>query len=36
MLTTREHMIALEPRGKGLMDHAPALPYKVRDEADYF
>ena len=36
MLTTREHMIALEPRGKGLMGTLLRYPYEVRDEADYF
>ena len=36
MLTTREHIIALEPRGKGLMGALLRYPYEVRDEADYF
>ena len=36
VLTTREHMIALEPRGKGLMGTLLRYPYEVRDEADYF
>jgi DNA end-binding protein Ku len=29
-------MIALEPRGKGLMGTLLRYPYEVRDEADYF
>src|SRR5262245_61431001 len=36
VLTTREHMIALEPRGKGLMGTLLRYPYEVRDEAEYF
>jgi DNA end-binding protein Ku len=36
VLTTREHMIAVEPRGKGLMGTLLRYPYEVRDEADYF
>src|SRR5215207_8861307 len=36
VLTTREHVIALEPRGKGLMGTLLRYPYEVRDEADYF
>src|SRR5215204_5564074 len=36
VLTTREHMIALETRGKGLMGTLLRYPYEVRDEADYF
>ena len=36
VLTTREHMIALEPRGKGLMGTLLRYPYEVRDEAHYF
>jgi DNA end-binding protein Ku len=36
VLTTREHTIALEPRGKGLMGTLLRYPYEVRDEADYF
>src|ERR671911_842468 len=36
VLTTREHIIALEPRGKGLMGTLLRFPYEVRDEADYF
>ena len=34
--TTREHVIALEPRGKGLMGTLLRYPYEVRDEKDYF
>lgn len=36
VLTTREHMIALEPRGKGLMGTLLRYPYEVRDAADFF
>jgi DNA end-binding protein Ku len=36
VLTTREHMIALEPRGKGLMGTLLRYPYEVRDEAHYY
>jgi DNA end-binding protein Ku len=36
VLTSREHIIALEPRGKGLMGTLLRYPYEVRDEADYF
>jgi DNA end-binding protein Ku len=36
VLTTREHMIALEPRGKGLMGTLLRYPYEVRDEAQFF
>jgi DNA end-binding protein Ku len=36
VLTNREHMIALEPRGKGLMGTLLRYPYEVRDEKDYF
>jgi DNA end-binding protein Ku len=36
VLTTREHVIALEPRGKGLMGTLLRYPYEVRDEKDYF
>src|SRR5918993_1204359 len=31
-----EHMIALEPRGKGLMGTLLRYPYEVRKEQDYF
>src|SRR3954452_3267053 len=36
VLTTREHVIALEPRGKGLMGTLLRYPYEVRDEKEYF
>jgi DNA end-binding protein Ku len=36
VLTSREHIIALEPRGKGIMGTLLRYPYEVRDEADYF
>jgi DNA end-binding protein Ku len=36
VLTTREHMIALEPRGKGLVGILLRYPYEVRDPKDYF
>jgi DNA end-binding protein Ku len=36
VLSTREHVIALEPRGKGLMGTLLRYPYEVRDEEDYF
>jgi DNA end-binding protein Ku len=36
VLTSREHVIALEPRGKGLMGTLLRYPYEVRDEAEYF
>jgi len=36
VLTNREHMIALEPRGKGLMGTLLRYPYEVRDQASYF
>ena len=36
VLTTREHMIALEPRGKGLMGTLLRYPYEVRNEGEYF
>jgi len=36
VLTTREHMIALDPRGKGLMGTLLRYPYEVRDEAEFF
>ena len=34
--TSREHIIALEPRGKGLMGVTLRYPYVVRKEADCF
>jgi DNA end-binding protein Ku len=36
VLTSREHIIALEPRGKGLMGTLLRYPYEVRDESEYF
>jgi DNA end-binding protein Ku len=36
VLTSREHVIALEPRGKGLQGTLLRYPYEVRSDADYF
>jgi DNA end-binding protein Ku len=36
VLTRREHVIALEPKGRGLLGLALRYPYEVRDEASYF
>jgi len=36
VFTSREHIIALEARGKGMMGITLRYPYEVRDEADYF
>src|ERR1700716_4052921 len=36
VLTNREHIIAIEPLGKGLLGTTLRYPYEVRDEADYF
>jgi DNA end-binding protein Ku len=36
VFTNREHVIALESRGKGLMGVTLRYPYEVRDEKDYF
>jgi DNA end-binding protein Ku len=36
VFTNREHVIALEPRGKGLVGITVRYPYEVRDEKDYF
>jgi DNA end-binding protein Ku len=36
VLTNREHIIALEPLGKGLMGTLLRYPYEVRNETDYF
>jgi DNA end-binding protein Ku len=36
VLTTREHIIALEPLGKGLVGTLLRYPYEVRNEAEYF
>jgi DNA end-binding protein Ku len=36
VLTRREHVIALEPRGRGLVGLTLRYPYEVRDEQPYF
>jgi len=36
VFTSREHVIALEPRGKGLLGMTLRYPYEVRDEKEYF
>ena len=36
VLTRREHVIALEPKGRGLLGMTLRYPYEVRDEAPYF
>jgi DNA end-binding protein Ku len=36
VFTSREHVIALEPRGKGLVGVTLRFPYEVRKETDYF
>jgi len=36
VLTSREHVIALTPRGKGLMGTLLRFPYEVRDSSEYF
>src|SRR5437763_4624054 len=36
VLTSREHVIALEARGKGLMGTLLRYPYEVRNEEEYF
>jgi DNA end-binding protein Ku len=36
VFTSREHIISLEPRGKGLMGMTLRYPYEVRKEKDYF
>ena len=36
VFTTREHVIALEPRGKGMMGVTLRYPYEVRKEKEYF
>lgn len=36
VFTSREHVIALEARGKGIMGITLRFPYEVRDEKDYF
>jgi DNA end-binding protein Ku len=36
VFTSREHIMALEPRGKGLMGVTLRYPYEIRHEQDYF
>jgi DNA end-binding protein Ku len=36
VLTNREHIIAIEPRGKGLLGTTLRYPYELRDEDEYF
>jgi DNA end-binding protein Ku len=36
VLTNREHIIAIEPLGKGLLGTTLRYPYEVRNEGDYF
>jgi DNA end-binding protein Ku len=36
VFTSREHVIALEPRGKGIMGVTLRYPYEVRDEKQFF
>jgi DNA end-binding protein Ku len=36
VFTSREHVIGLEARGKGIMGITLRYPYEVRDEKDYF
>src|ERR1700726_1142216 len=36
IFTTREHVIAIEPRGKGLLGVTLRYSYEIRKEADYF
>ena len=36
VLTRREHVIALEPKGRGLLGMTLRYPYEVRDEQSYF
>ncbi|MEA2892450.1 MAG: end-binding protein Ku [Bradyrhizobium sp.] len=36
VLSNREHVIAIEPLGKGLLGTTLRYPYEVRDEHDYF
>src|ERR1700686_5282715 len=36
VFTSREHIIALEARGKGMLGITLGYPYEVRNEADYF
>jgi DNA end-binding protein Ku len=36
VLTSREHIIALQPRGKGIVGTLLRYPYEVRDAEEYF
>src|SRR6201992_3113356 len=36
VLTNREHVMAIEPLGKGLLGTTLRYPYEVRDESEYF
>jgi Ku protein len=36
VLTNREHVIAIEPLGKGLLGTTLRYPYELRDEEEYF
>lgn len=36
VLSNREHMLAIEPLGKGLLGTTLRYPYALRDEGDYF
>src|SRR5689334_9949979 len=36
VLTSREHVMAIEPLGKGLLGTTLRYPYELRDEEDYF
>jgi DNA end-binding protein Ku len=36
VLTNREHVMAIEPLGKGLLGTTLRYPYELRDEDDYF
>src|ERR1700736_1206346 len=36
VLTNREHVIAIEPLGKGMLGTTLRYPYELRDEKDYF
>jgi DNA end-binding protein Ku len=36
VFTSREHVIALEPRGKGLLGNTLRYPYEIRKEDQYF
>jgi DNA end-binding protein Ku len=36
VFTSREHVMAMEPRGKGIMGVTLRYPYEIRDEKNYF